>query len=136
MWPKMLLELLPHFTRLVPLADKYFSTRPASEKAHEAALAALSIEMRSELARGFDKQADVLRLLQDQNVQLAGVALDATRTRMGVEALEIKVARLETSLATADARTAHAVKLLAAVLLAVFIAVVLILVILIVRTAH
>ena len=36
----MLLELLPHFTRLLPMADKYLSTRSASEKAQEAALAA------------------------------------------------------------------------------------------------
>jgi len=39
----MLLELLPHFTRLLPMADKYLSTRTASEKAQEAALAALCL---------------------------------------------------------------------------------------------
>ena len=36
MWPKLLMqlfELLPHISRLVPMADKYFSQKAAAEKA-------------------------------------------------------------------------------------------------------
>jgi hypothetical protein len=40
MWPKLLFDLLPHFARLMPMADKYLASRSASDKAHETALAA------------------------------------------------------------------------------------------------
>jgi hypothetical protein len=51
MWPKILLELLPHFTRVLPLADRYFSSRGDQDKAHAAALAALGDEVRGGLGR-------------------------------------------------------------------------------------
>ena len=54
MWPRLLtqlLELLPHMTRLVPMADKYFASKTAGEKANEAALAAMAEGVRAILGR-------------------------------------------------------------------------------------
>jgi hypothetical protein len=79
MWPKMLFELLPHFARLMPMADRYLSTRSASEKAQEAALAAMATEMRAELGKGTDAQAGLLRTMQEQSAQVGELALDVTR---------------------------------------------------------
>ncbi|HEV2619070.1 MAG TPA: hypothetical protein VGU23_03940 [Acidobacteriaceae bacterium] len=112
MWPKMLFELLPHFARLMPMADKYLSTRSASEKAQEAALAALAGDVRGDLARSTDAQAGLRRQMQEHTAQLGDVALDVTRVRMIVEGAEARTLRLEASIAEADAKAAAAVKLL------------------------
>jgi hypothetical protein len=135
MWPKMLFELLPHFARLMPMADRYLSTRSASEKAQEAALAAMATEMRAELGKGTDAQAGLLRTMQEQSAQVGELALDVTRARMGVEGLEVRVIKLELSAEAAEANAALALKLMGVVLgLVVLVAV--LLVVLIVRTAH
>lgn len=99
MWP-MLLELLPHFTRLAPLADKYFSSRGDEEKAHAAALAALGEEVRGGLGRVDEAHAGLQQALNEQGEQIAEVGVEATRARMAVEAVEHRVAKLEQSQAT------------------------------------
>jgi sigma54-dependent transcription regulator len=48
MWPRLLaqlFELLPHVTRLVPLADRYLNSRSAAERAHEETLTALRTDL-------------------------------------------------------------------------------------------
>jgi len=47
----MLFELLPHFARLMPVADKYLTSRSASDKAQEAALVALADNVREEIEK-------------------------------------------------------------------------------------
>jgi chromosome segregation ATPase len=95
MWPKLLLDLLPHFARLAPVADKYFTTRSASDKAQEAALAALSADIRGEMGKVASEQGGLRQQLQEQGEQVAQVAVEATRARMGVESIEARVAKLE-----------------------------------------
>ncbi|HEV2647090.1 MAG TPA: hypothetical protein VGU46_12060 [Acidobacteriaceae bacterium] len=112
----MLFELLPHFARLVPMADKFFSTRSASEKAQEAALATFADDMRGELARAVDAQAALRRQMQEHTAHLGEVALDVTRLRMVVEGMETRAARLEASMGAVETKAASAVKLLGAVL--------------------
>ena len=77
MWPKVLLqlfELLPHVTRLVPMADKYFSSKTASEKATEAAMAAMAEGVRGDLGQVTKAHAGLYRQLQDQSAQITEVA--------------------------------------------------------------
>jgi chromosome segregation ATPase len=97
----MLLELLPHFTRLLPMADKYLSTRSVSEKAQEAALVALGDKVRGELGQLGEAHTGIQRQMQEQSAQLAETAVEVTRARMGVESLEVRVAEMEKSVATA-----------------------------------
>jgi chromosome segregation ATPase len=97
MWPKILFELLPHLTRLVPMADRYLTTRTASEKAQEAALAALGAEVRGELGQLGEVHTGIQRQLQDQGAQLSELAVEVTRARMGVENMEARVGGLEKS---------------------------------------
>jgi chromosome segregation ATPase len=91
----MLLELLPHFARLMPMADKYLSSRSASEKAQEAALAALAGEVRGELGKATEANSGVSRQLQEQGTQIAEVGVELARTRLAVESVEARVAKLE-----------------------------------------
>jgi hypothetical protein len=112
MWPKMLFELLPHFARLMPMADKYLSTRSASEKAQEAALAVLAADVRGELGRAAETQAGVCRQLQEQTTLMGDLAVDVTRARMGVESVETRVAKLEQAVAAGEKKSVAVVRLL------------------------
>jgi hypothetical protein len=115
MWPKILLELLPHFTRLVPLADKYFSGRGEQDKAHVAALAALGEEVRGGLGRVDEVHAGLRQALKEQGEQIAEVGVEATRARIAVEAVDARVTKVETSVVTAMRISIAALVLLAAV---------------------
>jgi hypothetical protein len=82
MWPKVmaqLFELLPHITRLVPMADKYFSTKTNSEKATEAAMTAMAEGMRGDLGQVTKAHAGLYQKLQEQSAQLAEVSAEVKR---------------------------------------------------------
>jgi chromosome segregation ATPase len=100
----MLFELLPHFARLLPMADKFLATRGASEKAHEAALAALAQEVRGELGQVTDARSSIDRQMRDQSLQISEMAVEVTRTRMGIESMETRAAALSTSVDTRIAK--------------------------------
>jgi len=115
MWPKILLELLPHFTRLVPVADKYFSSRGDQDRAHAAALTALGGEVRGGLARMDEVHAGLQQALKEQGKQIAEVGVEATRARTAVESIEARVATLERRVAAAKAVAVVSLVLLVAV---------------------
>jgi hypothetical protein len=74
MWPKVLMqlvELLPHATRLIPMADRYFASKQAGEKANEAALMAMAEGVQADLGQVTAAHAGLYRKLQEQDVQIA-----------------------------------------------------------------
>lgn len=98
MWPKVfaqLLEVLPHVSRLIPMADMFFATKSASDKANEAALAALAEDVRTELGKVTSAHEGLYRQLQDQGSQIAALAADARRTRIAIEDYAKRVDNLE-----------------------------------------
>ena len=98
MWPKVLaqlFELLPHVSRLVPMADKFFHSKTASEKANEAALSAMAEGVRGDLGQVTQAHAGIYRQLQDQSAQIAGVGEEVKRARLSVEQHEHKLEALE-----------------------------------------
>jgi chromosome segregation ATPase len=100
MWPKViaqLFELLPHITRLVPMADKYLSSKTASEKANESAMAAMAEGVRGDLGQVTQAHAGLYRQLQDQSAQIAEVAEEIKRTRLSVEQHEHRMLTLESN---------------------------------------
>jgi chromosome segregation ATPase len=119
MWPKLLLDLLPHFSRLLPVADKYLARISANEKAQATELAALSADVRKQMGRLTETQAGVARQLQQQSMQLAEIAVDVTRTRMGIEGAEERIAKLEKSMGMAVRLLWVALALMAATLVLV-----------------
>jgi septal ring factor EnvC (AmiA/AmiB activator) len=120
MWPQLLFDLLPHFARLLPVADKYLTTRSAREKAHEAALGTLGESVRGELGEVKEAQAGLERQLREQGAQIAEIAVDVARARMGIESVEARIAKLEKSLRTAIGLLA-AVLVLAAMVFAILV---------------
>jgi septal ring factor EnvC (AmiA/AmiB activator) len=98
MWPKViaqLFELLPHITRLVPMADKYLSSKTASEKANEAAMAAMAEGVRGDLGQVTQAHAGLYRQLQDQSAQIAEVSEEVKRVRLSIEQHERRMSALE-----------------------------------------
>ncbi len=98
MWPKViaqLFELLPHITRLVPMADKYFSSKTASEKANEAAMTAMAEGVRGDLGQVTKAHAGLYRQLQDQSAQLTEVAEAVKRAGLAIEQHDHRMAALE-----------------------------------------
>jgi septal ring factor EnvC (AmiA/AmiB activator) len=102
MWPKViaqLFELLPHITRLVPMADKYLSSKTASEKANEAAMSAMAEGVRGDLGQVAKAHAGLYRQLQDQSAQIAEVAVAVKQSRQAFEQHEARMAAIERSIA-------------------------------------
>lgn len=88
MWPKVLVqlfELLPHLARLVPMADKFFASRAATDRANDAAMAAMAEGVRGDLGQLTEAHSGLYRLLQEHSAQLAGMAEDAQQSRRMLE---------------------------------------------------
>jgi hypothetical protein len=111
----MLFELLPHFARLVPMADKFFATRTASERAQEAALAALALDVRGQLDKATQTHTGIYRQLQDQSRQVAEMAVEVTKTRMAIDSVETRVTKLEKTAAKLEKTAGTAIALLVAI---------------------
>jgi hypothetical protein len=105
MWPKViaqLFELLPHISRLLPMADKYFNQKAAAEKANEAAMVAMAEGVRGDLGQVTKAHVGLYRQLQEQSAQITAVSDEVKATRLSIEqqanrneTLELKVASLE-----------------------------------------
>ena len=120
MWPKVftqLVELLPHITRLIPMADMFFQSKTASEKANEAALTALAKDVRTDLGSVTSAHEGLYRQLQAQGSQLANIAADTQGTRLALAGYGERVARLEAQLAAVTLWIKVAVVLLVLVLI-------------------
>ncbi len=98
MWPKViaqLFELLPHVSRLVPMADRFFSSKAAAEKANEAALAAMAEGVRGDLGQVTKAHAGLYRQLQELSAQIAEVGDEVKRARLSMEQHEHRMESLE-----------------------------------------
>ena len=98
MWPKLfaqLFELLPHVTRLVPIADRYFSSKAANEKANEAAMVALAEDVRGDLGQVTKVYAGLYRQLQELSAHVAEAGEDAKRARLAMEQQGHRLENLE-----------------------------------------
>ena len=98
MWPKLLLEILPHLSRLVPAADTYLSTRRKSDEAFQAALSSLGDEVRSGFAEAAKDKGARDRELEVQIAALKGLAAELADTRGVIDQLETRLAAAEAHL--------------------------------------
>ena len=103
MWPKVLaqlIELLPHVSRLLPMADKFLSSKTAGEKANQTALTAMAEGVRGDLGQVTAAHAGLYRQLQDQSAQIAEVGEEVKRARLLLDHYEAKTASLEHRIAS------------------------------------
>ena len=98
MWPKLLaqmFELLPHVSRVLPMADKYFSSKAAAEKANEAAMAAMAEGVRGDLGQVTKAQVGLYRQLQELSAQLTVVGETSESARKAAVGQEERLEALE-----------------------------------------
>ena len=103
MWPKVfaqLVELLPHISRLLPMADKFFTSKAAAEKANETAMLAMAEGVRGDLGQVAKAHAGLYRQLQDQSAQIAEVGEEMKRARASMEKHEHRMEALEKQVAS------------------------------------
>jgi hypothetical protein len=120
MWPKLiaqLMEVLPHISRLIPMADMFFASKTASEKANEAALKFLGDDVRTDLGKVTAAHDSLYRQLQEHSTQIAAVAGDVRSTRATVEGHSTRIANLEKAVARIGIWAQAAVALLVIVLI-------------------
>jgi hypothetical protein len=123
MWPKViaqLFEVLPHITRLLPMADKFFTSKAAAEKANEAALAAMAEGVRGDLGQVTKAHAGLYRQLQDQSALITLVAAEVKEVSVTLDQQDHRLESLERQMKTLGLWVKAGVSLLA-VLLAVII---------------
>ena len=101
MWPKMLFEILPHIGRLVPVAEKFFATRNARDAEEQATLTDIRDTLRTELNHVSEIHTSLQQAVTAQREQIDAANAQITRVRLGVEAIETRVTRLEASFVTA-----------------------------------
>jgi len=98
MWPKLLaqlFELLPHVSRLIPMADRFFASRAATDRATQAVMAAMAEDVRGDLGQVTKAHAGLYRQLQEQGAQLDEVRDDLKRVRTVLEQRENRIETLE-----------------------------------------
>lgn len=117
MWPKVLaqlvpqlIDLLPHVKRVVPMADKFLSSKAASD----AALAAMAQGVRSDLGDVVTANQGLSRQIGDLSAQIATFGETADLARSASTALGTSVVAIDR-----DLRSLRSLLLLTLVLVAI-----------------
>ena len=103
MWPKalaQLIELAPHVTRLVPLADRFFQNKSAGEEANRRAMEAMAEGLRGDLGQVTAAHSGLYRKLQEQSEALVVLGTEVRSAKLASEEAELRVAKLQRRLTT------------------------------------
>ncbi len=108
MWPALLqlIELAPHVTRLVPMADRYLQSRTEGRNTERRAvehavdglrgeLALTAERMHEDLTRLTAAQAGIYHQLNQQSEMLSSIAADMRTTRLMADELDTRLTRIE-----------------------------------------
>ncbi len=109
MWPKalvQLLELAPHVTRLVPVADRYLQQKAANRDASRRAMEQMAEGLRGDMGQVADAmrgdlrqvaaaQAGIYHQLNEQNEMLVKIAADLRSTKLAGDEIETRMARID-----------------------------------------
>lgn len=110
MWPKalaQLLELAPHVTRLVPVADRYLQSKAESRNASRRAMEQMASSLRADLEQLAERlggdltqiaatQAGIYHQLNEQSETLSRIAADMRAARLTSNEIETRMTRIET----------------------------------------
>jgi septal ring factor EnvC (AmiA/AmiB activator) len=119
MWPKALsslIELAPHITRLVPLADRFFNSKASEADASRTAMQQMAEGLRGDLGQVTSSHAGLYRQLNDQNEKLISLSADLVATRRSVDAIDQRLTGVERLLSRVFYITAAALLLLIVIL--------------------
>lgn len=118
MWPKalaQLIELAPHITRMLPMADRFFQSKTADADASRTAMEQMAEGLRGDLGQVTASHAGLYRQLNDHSEKLSGIAADAHATKLSMDSLEARILHLETQLSRLQLSVTVALVLLSVV---------------------
>lgn len=118
MWPKalaQLIELAPHITRLIPMADRFFQSKTAGEEASRNAMEQMAQGLRGDLGQVTAAHAGLYQQLNQQGDKLATIAADVQAGRVSLDSLEAQIARLEVQFSRLQLSVVAAIVLLVAI---------------------
>jgi chromosome segregation ATPase len=98
MWPKaisQLIELLPHVSRLLPMADRFLNTKTADAEASRSAMQQMAEGLRGDLGQVTASHAGLYRQLNEQSEKLSELSSDVATVKRSVESLDPRLTRLE-----------------------------------------
>jgi hypothetical protein len=98
MWPKaisQLIELLPHVSRLLPMADRFLNAKTADAEASRSAMQQMAEGLRGDLGQVTASHAGLYRQLNEQSEKLSELSSDVATVKRSVESLDPRLTRLE-----------------------------------------
>ncbi len=98
MWPKaiaQLIELLPHATRLLPMADRFFNAKTADAEASRNAMEQMAEGLRGDLGQVTASHAGLYRQLNDQSAQLSALSAELATLSHTSASIETRLAAAE-----------------------------------------
>jgi septal ring factor EnvC (AmiA/AmiB activator) len=98
MWPKalaQLIELAPHITRVLPLADRFFQSKSAEAEASRTAMEQMADGLRGDLGQVTASHAGLYRQLNDQSEKLSTLSADLRSVKASVESVEAQLNLIE-----------------------------------------
>lgn len=107
MWPKafaQFVELAPHISRLLPLADRFLQSKTATEDTGRRALETASAGLQAELGQISASQGVLLKQIGTLAEGVAGASSEIRTARLALEALEASTALVTTQAVASDRR--------------------------------
>jgi septal ring factor EnvC (AmiA/AmiB activator) len=98
MWPKafaQLVELAPHISRLLPMADRFFQNKAAGEDANRSALETLSEGVRDDLAEIAARHAEMNKQVHELLAKMDDVTTDVRASTLAAESIERRLTQIE-----------------------------------------
>jgi len=98
MWPKaiaQLIELAPHVSRLLPMADRFLNAKTADAEASRSAMQQMAEGLRGDLGQVTASHAGLYRQLNEQSEKISELSSDVATVKRSVESLDPRLTRLE-----------------------------------------
>ena len=101
MWPKafaQFVELAPHISRLLPMADRFFQNKNAGEESTRKAvetMEATSESLRADLGQFTTAHASLSRQIGELDRKLEDFTGDARAAKVAAESLDQRITRIE-----------------------------------------
>ena len=94
MWPKafaQLIELAPHVSRLLPMADRFLNAKTADAEASRSAMQQMAEGLRGDLGQVTASHAGLYRQLNEQSEKLSDLSTDVAALRHASTTIESRL---------------------------------------------
>ncbi len=107
MWPKafaQFIELAPHISRLLPMADRFFQSKSVNDDANRKAIEGLGDRMRADLNQVTVAHASLSEQMSDLSSAVQRLSSDAAAAKLSSDAVKHSTDALDRRLSAIEAR--------------------------------